>query len=203
MIKPELCDKKVAQTLLANFPTMVLASNSANRTALLEEIGIKVIKRPQDILEFCDKTTPEEVVKELALNKLQSYLSSKEFDPALPSLSADTLVFNDDTLTGKPKDREDAFNTLLSFSNKTQLILSGFALYIPNREIINKTDITTVKFKTLTPKIVNAYLDTEEWIGAAGSYKIQKNGYTLIEKMTGSWSNAIGLSLELLSSSIL
>ncbi len=196
MEKPKLYTQELKDKLLLRFPKLILASQSPNRTQLLKELGIEVINKPQDILEFTDKTIPGLVVEDLAYCKLKSYIASQDFDKTIPALSADTLVLTDGKLAGKPKDREDAFNMLLSFSEKEQQILSGFALYTPNGDIKKGFDITTVRFKTLTAEIINSYLDTNEYIGAAGAYKIQKQGFYLMDSIVGSFSNAIGLPLE-------
>lgn len=198
MKKPDLFTPKLKEELVKRYPKLVLASGSPNRTTLLRSLGIIVINRPQDILELSRETEPRFIVRELALNKLKSYMASTLFDEALPSLSADTLVCTDGHLAGKPKDRDDAFRLLSSFSGKEQQILSGFALYSPGQEIINSYDITTVKFKMLTADEINEYLESGEYVGAAGGYKIQMKGFNLMESINGSFSNAIGLPLECL-----
>ncbi len=196
MQKPELFTSKLQAELVKRYPVIVLASSSPNRTSLLMSLGIKVINKPQDILELSNEREPRFIVRELALDKLKSYMDSKEFDSTLPALSADTLVCTDGHLAGKPKDREDAFKMLSSFSGKEQQILSGFALYLPGLDIINSYDITTVRFKPLSTDVINTYLDCGEYVGAAGGYKIQMKGFELMESIEGSFSNAIGLPLE-------
>lgn len=190
--------EELQQKLCTLLPELVLASGSPNRRLLLEECGVKVIVKSQDIDEICGLVNPPDVVKVLSREKLESYLSSDDFIPALPAIGIDTLVELDGELLGKPASREDAERMLSSFSGRTQLVWSGLSLYIPGHDVITEAVSSEVGFRTLTAEEIEAYLDTDEYIGAAGGYRIQKTGYTLVERIEGSWSNVIGLPLEIL-----
>jgi MAF protein len=197
----EYLSQEDRKALKAKYPTLVLASASPNRRMLLEYCGIKPIVRPQDVLEFTNEKEPGRVVKSLAEAKLASLMTKPDFDSTLPALSSDTLVLTDGVLTGKPKDRFEAFNILRSFSGKSQLILSGYALYDEKTHNVKSGfEGTAIRFRVFSDEEIEAYLDTEEWRGAAGGYKIQMHGYDLIETVEGSFSNAIGLPLERLIS---
>lgn len=195
MKKPGLWTEDLKEKLLERYDTIILASGSNNRVELLKDIGIKVIVKPQEILELCDKKLPEDIVKELSLYKLESYLCNNREKTEYPVLGADTLVVFENQLYGKPKDMDDAFNTLLSFSGKTHKIITGISIF-KNGKITSLHDESIITFKTLDEKTVEEYLKLDEWKGAAGSYKIQKEGFNLVKSFTGSFSNAIGLPLE-------
>ena len=178
-------------------PTLVLASQSPNRRHLLEDCGVRVMARPQDINEMCGLTEPSAVVQTLSAQKMDSYLKSSLFDPSLPAIATDTLVCLNGRLLGKPADRTEAFNMLEMLSGRTHEVLSGMSVYNPaTKEVAVVCDISLVTFRTLSCEDIDWYISTGDPIGAAGAYKIQSYGYRLIESISGSVSNIIGLPLE-------
>lgn len=191
VIEPSLILK--AQEL---FPKVILASQSENRRKLLEDMNISVIQKPQCINELCGLTEPVEVVTTLSKQKLDSYLNSKDFDESLPAICLDTLVLFDGKLIGKPDSEEVARELLYKFSSKKQEVLTGLSAYIPNKGCVTTYDSSAVIFSPLSAGEINWYISTDEWQGAAGGYRIQKNGYKLVEKIEGSWTNVIGFPLE-------
>ena len=178
-------------------PALVLASQSPNRRKLLENAGLRVITRPQDIWEICGFTEPENVVTAISSQKMDSYLKSPEFDPSLPAVAVDTLVSLDGKLMGKPADDDDARDMLRSFSGRWHEVYSGLSVYVPAlSEVRRVCDVTRVLFHTLGDDDVEWYISTGDCRGAAGAYKIQENGYKLIDAIDGSFSNIIGLPME-------
>lgn len=178
------------------FPKVILASQSENRRKLLEDMNISVIQKPQCINELCGLTEPVEVVTTLSKQKLDSYLNSKDFDENLPAICLDTLVLFEKELIGKPESEEVARKLLYRFSSKEQEVLTGLSAYIPNKGCVTTYDRSKVIFSPLSDEEINYYISTGEWQGAAGGYRIQKNGYKLVEKIEGSWTNVIGFPLE-------
>ena len=177
-------------------PGVVLASYSPNRRKLLEECGIDVRTFTPDADESTEGMDTEEAMKKNARVKMEAYISSPSFLPAAPALSADTLVRIDGALLGKPKDREDAGKMLRHLSGRVQKVYTGCSLYIPGKsEIITFCDTAAVLFHSLSNEAIEAYLDTEEWKGAAGGYRLQKTGYTLVERIDGDWATVVGLPL--------
>ena len=194
-------EQSINRELVSVCPTLVLASQSPNRRKILEDAGVRVIARPQDIWEICGKTVPEEVVKTLSRQKFDSYLKSPEFDPSLPAVAVDTLVCYQGKLLGKPQNDEEAFSMLRMISGKWHEVYSGMSVYNPKtKESVTLSDVSRVLFKDLSDEDIRWYISTGDCIGAAGAYKIQRNGYKLIEKTEGSLSNIIGLPLEKLIS---
>lgn len=184
----------------ATCPTLVLASQSPNRRRLLEDCGVRVIARPQDINEICGLTEPSAVVQTLSGQKMDSYLKSSLFDPSLPAIAVDTLVCLDGKLLGKPADETEAFNMLQMLAGRTHEVLSGMSVYNPaTKAVYVVCDISLVTFRALSPDDIDWYIFTGDPIGAAGAYKIQSHGYRLIESISGSVSNIIGLPLEKLA----
>lgn len=184
----------------ATCPTLVLASQSPNRRRLLEDCGVRVLARPQDINEMCGLTEPSAVVQTLSRQKMDSYLKSPLFDSSLPAIAVDTLVCLDGKLLGKPADKTEAAEMLKLLSGRTHEVLSGMSVYNPaNGAVSIVCDTSLVTFRTLSSEDIDRYISTGDPIGAAGAYKIQSNGYRLIESIEGSVSNIIGLPLEKLA----
>lgn len=177
-------------------PRIVLASGSPNRLELLRIGGIDVIVKPQDIIENEPCGEPGPAVLSIAFKKLEHYIKSDDFDPNLPALCLDTLVYFEGRFLGKPADEEQALSEIKSFSGKEQEVYSGYAIYHPLKGIVRGYDCSTVTFYPLTEQQALEYIATGEWKGAAGGYRIQKTGYALIDHITGSWTNVIGLPVE-------
>ena len=195
--KPVL-DEKLVKEARSRLSPLNLASSSPNRLELLEkDCGIKVSAWPQNAEETKDgHTQPSSIVSHIALIKLVSFMNSRDFDPLTLSLALDTMVSFRDEILGKPEDRNDARRMLSEFSGQMQEVVTGWALFTPARGILSGCSTSRVFFSQLSEAQIESYLDSGEWAGAAGGYRIQKTGYTLIERIEGSWSNVIGLPLE-------
>lgn len=188
---------RVQEDLRRLCPVVVLASQSPNRRKLLENAGVRVITRPQNIWEICGFTEPDKVVTTISSQKMDSYLKSPEFDPSLPAVAVDTLVSLDGKLMGKPADDDDARAMLRSFSGKWHEVYSGMSVYVPALSDVRRVcEVTRVLFHPLDEDDVEWYISTGDCTGAAGAYKIQENGYKLIDSIDGSFPNIIGLPLE-------
>ncbi len=177
-------------------PRIVLASQSPNRLLLLRDAGIDVTARPQDVDESYLSSDPDSVVSHISRIKLDSYMASEDFEPETVAICCDTMVLFKGRLLGKPHSREEAYDMLSSFSGKSQKVLSGYSLYIPKRGAVSGTDESTVIFEKLSEKDIQDYLDTGDYVGAAGSYRIQRSGYRIVERIEGSWTNVVGLPFE-------
>ncbi len=195
--KPVL-DEKLVKEARSRLSPLNLASSSPNRLELLEkDCGIKVSAWPQNAEETKDgHTQPSSIVSHIALIKLVSFMNSRDFDPLTLSLALDTMVSFRDEILGKPEDRNDARRMLSEFSGQMQEVVTGWALFTPDRGILSGCSTSRVFFSQLSEAQIESYLDSGEWTGAAGGYRIQKTGYTLIDRIEGSWSNVIGLPLE-------
>lgn len=177
--------------------SIVLASSSPNRKRLLEECGISVTTYSPDADESTEGMETEDAMKKNAGVKMEAYLTSSSFLPGKTAVSADTLVKIDGALLGKPKNREDAFCMLHTLSGRTQTVYTGCSLYIPGREnIITICDKADVVFRTLGDEEIEDYLALDEWMGAAGGYRLQKTGYRLVERIDGDWATVVGLPIK-------
>lgn len=177
--------------------SIVLASSSPNRRKLLENSGITVTVFIPDADESTEGMSTEDAMRKNARVKMEAYLNSPAFKKDTVAVSADTLVEIDGTLLGKPKDRNDAGRMLSHLSGRTQKVYTGCSIYIPGEKgSITFCDEADVVFHTLTDKDIESYLDTDEWKGAAGGYRLQKTGYRLVERIEGDWATVVGLPIK-------
>ena len=125
---------------------LVLASQSPRRYALLKDMGYKFITAPSKVDEFLVKEkNPEKLVVELA--KLKARVVAKNYSNSVV-FGADTIVYFKNKIIGKPKNREDAKNILLSFSGKMQEVYTGYWIIntATNKEIGGFTKTTLIFF---------------------------------------------------------
>ena len=168
------------------FPSLVLASSSPNRKKLLEEGGSRVsvfVPETDEINKGLDYIF---LMERNAKAKMEAYLSSPSFSPALPAISADTLVHIDN----------DARKTLRLLSGRRQSVLTGCALYEKEYGVTLFCDEAEVVFKTLSDEEIESYIALGEWQGAAGGYRLQKNGWRLVEYIHGDWTTVVGLPIK-------
>lgn len=184
------------------FPHVILASSSPNRRSLLETGGTKVDVVVPHADETRDGKDAEGTVMAIASRKMDAYLASPSFNPEMLAIAADTLVLIDGRLLGKPQSREDARKMLLTLSGRTQTVISASALYVPGRGRVDAPDTAEVVFRTLSEDDAERYLDTGEWMGAAGGYRLQRTGYTLVDRIIGDWTTVVGLPLRKILDSI-
>ncbi|MCH3908635.1 MAG: Maf family nucleotide pyrophosphatase [Sphaerochaeta sp.] len=189
------------KTLATRFPRLILASQSPARREILCKEGIDVTVMPTGADESTTITEPKERVRLLALKKLSTFLSVHP-NPPLPVLACDTLVSLDGAFIGKAKDRDEAYQQLFRFSAKRQMVESGWALY-EDGHTFSGADAAFVTFRTLDKETIEGYLDTGEWRGAAGSYRIQGKGDALIASVEGDVNTVVGLPLLALRAAFL
>ena len=192
IIEPTSLQKKFSSL----FPSLVLASSSPNRKKLLEEGGSRVsvfVPETDEINKGLDYIS---LMERNAKAKMEAYLSSPSFSPILPAISADTLVHIDNKLLGNPRDINDARKTLRLLSGRRQSVLTGCALYEKEYGVTLFCDEAEVVFKTLSDEEIESYIALGEWQGAAGGYRLQKNGWRLVEYIHGDWTTVVGLPIK-------
>jgi len=177
-------------------PLFLLASGSPRRQALLLALGLPFEVVPNVWNEI---TPPREraavQVRRLAREKLLHYLNN-EPAPAIPVLTADTLLSFRGRPLNKPQDQSEALKFYRMLAGHRHLVLTSFALFDPvSRQIRQKTVATRVQFVPWEEELYRRYLDREEWRDAAGGYKIQETGSILVRSLRGSWTNVVGLPI--------
>lgn len=181
---------------------IILASNSQARYNLLKELGYEPIVKSTNIEEKSTKTNPEELVQDLAKQKLEAFLKQYGKPKNEIVIAADTMLYHNNKLIGKVKSKIEAYQLLKTLSDQKHQIYSGYALYIPNFGIEIGYDYVDVLFKKLTDLTIMNYLIINEWKGAAGAYRIQGIGYSLVKEIKGDFSVAVGLPLNKISALI-
>jgi len=136
------------------------------------------------------------VVKELAVRKVRKVLSNLKDEP-LWICGADTLITLDGKFYGKPENRDDAGNMLRSFQGRTHQVISGVALYSGRAKTFDCRSVaSSVTFASLGESEIQWYLDSGEWQGAAGSYKVQGLASCFVTEINGSFSSIVGLPIR-------
>jgi len=178
--------------------TILLASSSPRRREILESYGFPLLVRPTETDESLHDNLPVRMrVAALAKDKANAaHSSARETDPRW-ILAADTLVAVGEQVLGKPKDRNQAYMFLELLSGKSHTVATGLALVDRfSGKYWEAVEATKVRFAKLSASEIEHYLDTNEWKGAAGAYRIQEKAAFLVEKVTGSYSCVVGLPLR-------
>ncbi len=172
-----------------------LASASPRRAQLLEQIGVRYNKIQIDVDEVAiSGESPKQQVERLAILKAHAGWNNINGQALLPVLAADTMVVIDNQVLGKPASKEHAINMLQQLSGKQHDVLSGVA--VVNKQHTESIVVhTQVKFRTLSIIECQDYWNTGEPKDKAGAYGIQGYGAILVESITGSYSNIVGLPL--------
>jgi septum formation protein len=173
--------------------TLVLASRSPQRRAILEQLGVPFVERPVDVVEE-DEGLPIAVASENALRKA---LAANVADGEVV-LGVDTLVAVELAIWGKPPNADAAAETLRRLSGRTHTVVSGVALVRPSGAVQAATATTRVTFRELTEPLVAWYVATGEWEGRAGGYAIQGRGAALVQSIDGDYLNVVGLPVATL-----
>lgn len=148
--------------------------------------------QPSDAEEKPTVDDPELLARELASVKC---LDVARRDPSAVVIGADTVVAFEGRVLGKPKNREDARNTLRLLSGKTHRVYTGVCVAIGGR-VRSGVECSEVVFYPLTDAAIEAYLDTGSPMDKAGSYGIQ-DGFGIVESYRGDYGNIVGLPTEL------
>ncbi|WP_298738069.1 Maf family protein [uncultured Chitinophaga sp.] len=175
--------------------SVILASQSPRRKQLLEQAGIPFEVKVVETAETFPPGMPlTEVPSHIALHKALAVTPLCSAEDII--IAADTIVVLDNTIIGKPKDREDAIRILSALSGRTHQVITGVVIKQGSKEnIFAKT--TDVHFKTLTPEQITYYVDHYKPYDKAGAYAIQEwIGAIGIESINGDFYNVMGLPVS-------
>jgi septum formation protein len=173
---------------------LVLASASPRRADLLREAGILFRVSPPHIDEAVRVgESPEAYVERLAREKAEAVHAAS---PGAFVLGADTTVVVGDTILGKPADRAEAARMLELLAGRSHRVLTGVALLGPadfTRAAVVSTNVT---FSRLSDADIAWYVGSGEPLDKAGAYAIQGGASRFVERIDGSFSNVVGLPME-------
>lgn len=191
-------------TQLPNSQTtrLILASASEWRARLLKEAGIvdfDIIPTDLDESPYMQSIhDPELLVKTLAEKKAESCYQTIKRSHDLTILAADTIVWANQQIIGKPIDRQDAKRIITLLAGTTHEVWTGTCILTikrSNDQTIKRiyAEKTGVTFKPMSESEIEAYLDTNDWVGKAGAYQYRRNIHTHIDHIDGDEANIIGL----------
>ncbi|MBC2604112.1 Maf family protein [Puniceicoccus vermicola] len=173
---------------------LILASASPRRSDLLREAGVSFRIEPAQVEEHEDPVgDPVFIVRHNA--ELKASEVAGRF-PGQSVLGSDTVVALGDRVLGKPKDEDEAFAMLRSLAGQEHQVHTGVCLIGAEgqREVFSVS--TRVKFRELSDEDIRAYIRDVPVMDKAGSYALQDQGSRIVESVSGSRSNVIGLPLE-------
>jgi len=176
-------------------PLLILASASPRRAELLRQLSPNFQVIPGNAEEiFDDQLSPRELCQLNAHRKAR--VVAKKIPDALV-LGADTLVFLDDEIMGKPASLADARRMLARLQGRMHQVVTGVSLIHlrahRERTFAVSTDVT---FRPLTAGQINEYLSKMNPLDKAGAYAIQEHGDLIVSEISGSFSNVVGLPVE-------
>ncbi|WDF57077.1 Maf family nucleotide pyrophosphatase [Mucilaginibacter sp. KACC 22063] len=175
-------------------PKIILASKSPRRQELLRllDVDFEIVLKEVDE-SYPDDLSPEEVAVYIAEKKAKAY------DDTIGNeivLTADTIVCIDDKILGKPESAEHAVEMLQMLSGRVHRVVTGVCILYKSQ--YNKFfDVSEVFFRKLTDEEIKTYVKLYKPFDKAGAYGIQEwIGLTGIEKISGSYTNVVGLPTE-------
>jgi septum formation protein len=184
-----------------NMPPIILASASPRRSELLRQIGIEFSVVTSDTSEIHDgELTAREIAQVNAYRKARN-VAKKHPDSLV--VGADTLVYLDTLLLGKPGSLEHAYEMLEQLQGRTHEVVTAVCLLNlrQHRQRIF-VEVTNVTFRPLDAVKIRRYLTKVNPLDKAGAYAIQEEGDLIVEKIAGSYTNVVGLPVERLQSEL-
>ena len=175
--------------------SLILASNSPRRRDLLQNAGFRFVTVVPRTRERSDGHL---TLKELtAWNAIRKGLEVARAQPEAVVLAADTLVGMDGVVIGKPVDESDAARILRKLSGREHDVCSSvFIAHLATSRVVAWAELSIVRFKKLSEDEIRKYLTTINAMDKAGAYAAQGAGGAIIERITGSYSNVVGLPME-------
>lgn len=176
---------------------IILASSSPRRQELLAQAGVQYTVQ----VSGCDETplpgeSAQQMVERLALMKAQAVA---ETAPNAYIIGADTTVYIDRVSLGKPESLQEASDMLRTIQGRTHEVWGGIALVHSSKQLVECwSHVTSVTMKAMDDRMIHEYVATGEPLDKAGSYAIQGIGLQFVDKISGSYSNVVGLNIAAL-----
>ncbi len=175
---------------------IILASNSPRRKELLAGLGVDYeVRTLPDVDEsYPDTLQGGDIPLYIAREKAAAYRELLQPDELM--ITADTIVYLDGRVLGKPHDREDALRMLREMSGRTHEVFTGVCLTTTTWQR-SFTSQTEVRFASLTEEEIGWYVDKYQPMDKAGAYGVQEwIGYVGVEYIAGSYFNIMGLPVQ-------
>lgn len=176
------------------FGQIILASASPRRAQILSQIGFHFKTVPSAVEEIVTNHDPVKVAKELALKKATEIAESY---PDQIVIGADTVVFIDHKILGKPASEEDAQEMLRLLSGKTHVVYTAFAIvHKQKQKKVVDIESTEVTFRIIAEEDIARYVSSGDPMDKAGAYGIQDQSAVFIKSIHGDFYNVVGLPVS-------
>ena len=184
---------------------LLLASESPRRRALLKRLEIPFKVQSPEIEELEQPCNGCSVSFLPAENARRKAFAVSSRNPSHTVIGADTAILFEDRMIGKPRDLEDAKNTLLELAGKTHRVITGLAVIRQGKNPFCRvwSEESRVTFKPFSEQTAERYLELVHVLDKAGSYAIQEHGELIVQQISGSMENIIGLPLEQLRAALI
>lgn len=173
---------------------LILGSQSPRRKELLKASFLKYRIVCADIEEISVLVKPEEIVVDLAQQKAQAVYTKLD-DPKNLVIGSDTIVVFQGEILGKPKNVDEARETLQKLSGQEHTVLTGVCFF-SQKKVHSFYESTTVKFQEISQDLLELYLETGDSLDKAGAYGIQAEALAFIDSIDGSYSNVVGFPID-------
>ena len=187
---------------------IILASASPRRTELLKQAGFTFTVIPSSIKEQRTETSPDKLAEDLAFQKAEDVYQSVKQDYTgkdFMVIGADTIVYYDGEVLGKPADEQEAFDMLKMLSDRTHQVYTGLAIILKKadeKQIYLMHERTDVTFYPISDHELKDYIATGDPLDKAGAYGIQGPFAVHVKKINGDYNNVVGLPIARLYQSL-
>ncbi|MBQ6340551.1 MAG: septum formation protein Maf [Kiritimatiellae bacterium] len=179
---------------------LILASGSPRRAKILRDLGVEFEVVKTEAPEVSIPNDPVRTVTENACAKLRAAAVAISCDPpevvGRAILAADTIVWFDNRIYGKPRDLEEAKEFLRELSGQTHVVFTGVAFRAEDgteRTVCVESHVT---FRALSEEMIEVYVARVHPTDRAGAYDIDESGDLIVASYTGSYENIMGLPVE-------
>lgn len=187
---------------------IILASASPRRVELLKQAGFTFTVVPSEVEESTLETSPDKIVEDLAFQKADEVykrLKKDYADSEYMVIGADTIVYYDGDILGKPQDEREAFDMLKMLSDRTHQVFTGIAIILrttEGKQIYLLNERTDVTFYPIHDYELKDYIATGDCLDKAGAYGIQGPFAVHIREIKGDYNNVVGLPIAKLYQAI-
>jgi septum formation protein len=184
--------------------SLILASASPQRRAILEQIGVSFEVRVPNVEELAEGPVAEVVLENAYRKAAAAAVAASAVAGEPPVLGVDTVVSlggGAGSIFGKPRDENHAAEMLAALAGRRHVVYSGVCVIETDDDrprIRTAATETVVEFRALDRAMIDAYVSTGEWRGRAGAYAIQGVGATLVSRIEGDYLSVVGLPVATL-----
>ena len=184
-----------------DLPSIVLASASPRRAELLRQMRVEFKVVQSEVAEI-----HHEQLTAFEVSQINAYRKARSVAKKLPDmlvLGADTLVYLDTRFFGKPATLEEAYQMLEELQGRTHHVVTAMCLlHLREHRQRISAERTAVTFRALDATKIRRYLNRVNPLDKAGGYGIQEDGDSIIENISGSYTNVVGLPVERLTAEL-